>query len=104
MSTPSLPKLPLFGTTALSSSVPSAGSQHHQQQYLACNPAIDLTAAVGDGGAALHVWRSGDQSVSKYVERGRRVEAVRWKGDGTFLLPILSSLPLFYCLFSLGIR
>ncbi|KAK4123341.1 hypothetical protein N657DRAFT_646113 [Parathielavia appendiculata] len=89
--TPTLPKLALFGTTALSSPVPStttgggSGQQHQQHQYLACNPVIDLTAAVGDGGAALHVWRCGDQSVSKYVERGRRVEAVRWKGDGQYL-------------------
>ncbi|KAK4156712.1 anaphase-promoting complex, cyclosome, subunit 4-domain-containing protein [Chaetomidium leptoderma] len=72
-----LPKLHLLGTTALSSPV-TAG-------LIACNPAIDLTATVGDAGAALHVWRRGDQLVSKLVERGRRVEGVRWKADGQFL-------------------
>ncbi|KAK4044627.1 anaphase-promoting complex, cyclosome, subunit 4-domain-containing protein [Parachaetomium inaequale] len=88
---PILPKLPLLGTTALSSSSPAAAGSR-----LACNPAIDLTATVGDAGAALLVWRSsttggggddGDQGlVSKCVERGRRVEGgVAWKADGQFV-------------------
>jgi anaphase-promoting complex subunit 4 len=75
--TQTLPKLPLLGTTPLSS--PAAGG------HLACNPAIDLTATVGEAGAALLVWRAGDQGlVSKCVERGKGVEAVAWKGDGEF--------------------
>lgn len=75
--TTTLPKLPLLGTTPLSS--PAAAG------HFACNPAIDLTATVGEAGAALLVWRAGDQGlVSKCVERGRSVEAVAWKGDGEF--------------------
>jgi hypothetical protein len=85
---PNPPQLPLLGTTALASPVPTRGTL-----LLACNPAIDLTATAGDGGAALHVWRAGDQLVSKHVERGRRVEAVRWKADGRF-----QSFNFFFCL------
>ncbi|KAL2261496.1 hypothetical protein VTK26DRAFT_4032 [Humicola hyalothermophila] len=74
----SLPALRLLGTTTLSSPVTGG--------HLACNPVIDLTATAGDGNAALHVWRSDDQLVSKHVERGKRVEGgVRWKEDGQFL-------------------
>jgi hypothetical protein len=109
--TGTFPKLPLLGTTALSSpSSPAAAGSSHR---LACNPAIDLTATVGDAGAALLVWRSsssttsstsgtggggsgggngdddGDRDhkglVSKCVERGRRVEGgVVWKDDGMY--------------------
>ncbi|KAK4235496.1 anaphase-promoting complex subunit 4 [Achaetomium macrosporum] len=73
----SLPKLQLFGSTALSSPVTGG--------HIACNPAIDLTATVGEADTTLYVWRAGDQLVSKHVERGKRVEAVRWKEDGQFL-------------------
>ncbi|KAL2141101.1 hypothetical protein VTI28DRAFT_2791 [Corynascus sepedonium] len=74
-----LPRLTLLGTTALAA--PSTGG------HLACNPTIPLAATVGDAGAALHVWRAGDQGlVSKHVERGgRKVEAIAWRADGQFL-------------------
>jgi len=71
------PELRLLGATTLSS--PAAGG------HLACNPVMDLTATAGDGGTALHVWRAGDQLVSKIGEKGARVEGVRWKADGMFL-------------------
>lgn len=71
------PTLRLLGATTLSS--PATGG------HLACNPAIDLTATASDGGTALHVWRAGDQLVSKIGEKGARVEGLRWKGDGMFL-------------------
>lgn len=92
--TPPFPKLPLFGTTPLSS--PAAGG------HLACNPAIGLTATAGDGSASLHVWRAGEHGlVSSYAGRGgARVEGVRWRADGTFFflrffrfLPSPPSLP-----------
>ncbi|KAK3295716.1 anaphase-promoting complex, cyclosome, subunit 4-domain-containing protein [Chaetomium fimeti] len=72
------PKLALLGTTPLSS--PAVAG------HLVCNPAIDLTATVGEAGAALLVWRAGDQGlVSKCVERGKTVDAIAWKADGQFL-------------------
>ncbi|KAL2164253.1 hypothetical protein VTH06DRAFT_3469 [Thermothelomyces fergusii] len=72
-------ELPLLGTTALPA--PATGS------HLACNPAVVLAVTVGEAGAALHVWRVGDQGlVSKYLERGgRKVEAVAWREDGQVL-------------------
>ncbi|KAL2024645.1 hypothetical protein VTK56DRAFT_6846 [Thermocarpiscus australiensis] len=75
--TTSIPHLRLFSASTLSA--PATGG------HLACNPAIDLTATAGEGGAALHVWRAGDQLVSKHAERGRKLEAIRWKEDGQFL-------------------
>lgn len=88
-----LAKLPLLGTTALSS--PAAAG------HLACNPAIDLTATVGEAGAALLVWRAGDQGlVSKCVERGRTVDALAWKADGKWLC-LVSFLPFFLFCFVL---
>lgn len=80
ISSATLPQLPLLGTTALASPVPGSPAA-----LLACNPAIDLTAAAADGGAALHVWRAGGgQLVSKHAERGRRVVGLRWKENGMF--------------------
>jgi anaphase-promoting complex subunit 4 len=73
----SLPELQLFGATALSSPVTGG--------HIACNPVIDLTATVGEANTTLHVWRAGDQLVSKHEERGKRVEGVRWKEDGNFV-------------------
>ncbi|KAL2181428.1 anaphase-promoting complex, cyclosome, subunit 4-domain-containing protein [Thermothelomyces heterothallicus CBS 202.75] len=74
-----LAELPLLGTTALPA--PATGS------HLACNPVIALAVTVGEAGAALHVWRAGDQGlVSKHLERGgRKVEAIAWREDGQVL-------------------
>lgn len=85
-----LAELPLLGTTALPA--PAAGS------HLACNPTIALAVTVGEAGAALHVWRFGDQGlVSKHLERGgRKVEAVAWREDGK-VFQVLSLL--FYVSF-----
>ena len=69
-----LPKLRLFSATALSAPVTGG--------HIACNPAIDLTATAGEANSTLHVWRANDQLVSKHTERGRKVEAIRWKEDG----------------------
>ncbi|KXX79069.1 Anaphase-promoting complex subunit 4 [Madurella mycetomatis] len=72
-----VPKLRLLGTSTLSTPVTGG--------HLACNPAIDLTATVGEANATLHVWRANDQLVSKHVERGKKVEGIRWKENGQFL-------------------
>lgn len=81
------PELKLLGTSTLSAPVTGG--------HLACNPAIDLTATVGEGGTALHVWRANDQLVSKHTERGKKVEGIRWKEDGiyTFSFVFLFDLP-----------
>jgi hypothetical protein len=87
-----LPGLPYQGTLALLGTTtltpPPATAASGSKTLLACNPAIDLVAAAGAAGGELHVRRAGDdQLVSRHVERGgRRVEAVRWKEDGTFTL------------------
>ena len=47
------------------------------------NPAIGLTATVGEGNTVL-IWRGDGQPVTKYTERNQKVEAVRWKEDGKF--------------------
>jgi hypothetical protein len=70
-----MPQLSLLNTTALS--IPVTGG------HVTSNPAIGLTATAGEGSTALCVWRAADdQLVSKHVERGRKVEGVRWKSDG----------------------
>ncbi|KAK3692238.1 anaphase-promoting complex, cyclosome, subunit 4-domain-containing protein [Podospora appendiculata] len=69
-------ELPLFSTSTLS--VPVSGG------HLACNPVIDLAAAVGDENV-LYIWRANDQLVSKHTERGQKVDAIKWKEDGLFL-------------------
>ncbi|KAK4137157.1 hypothetical protein BT67DRAFT_373021 [Trichocladium antarcticum] len=72
-----LPQLTLVNTTNFAIPV-TAG-------HVASNPAIGLTATAGEGSTALCVWRAADdQLVSKLVERGRKVEGLRWKGDGMF--------------------
>jgi len=71
-------QLALFSTTRLDTPV-SGG-------LLACSPALDLTATVGDGNT-LYVWRPNDQLVSKHTERSKQISAIRWKQDGTFHLP-----------------
>ncbi|KAK3939910.1 anaphase-promoting complex, cyclosome, subunit 4-domain-containing protein [Diplogelasinospora grovesii] len=70
-------ELQLFSQSTVSS--PVAGG------HIACNPVIDLTATVGDGGNVLYIWRANDQMVSKHTERNQKVEAIRWKEDGQFL-------------------
>jgi len=50
---------------------------------IACSPTIDLSATASDDGV-LFIRRSKGEQVSKHIERGKQVLAVRWKADGTF--------------------
>ncbi|KAK0722752.1 anaphase-promoting complex, cyclosome, subunit 4-domain-containing protein [Lasiosphaeria miniovina] len=71
-------ELQLLGSSTLTA--PVSGGQ------VACNPAFNLTATVGDGSAVLHIWRANDnQLISKHTERNQKVEAIKWKEDGHFL-------------------
>lgn len=78
-----VPKLRLLGTSIFSTPVTGG--------HLACNPAIDLTATVGEANTTLHVWRPNDQLVSKHAERGKKVEGIRWKEDGAYILFLFES-------------
>ncbi len=49
---------------------------------LACCPTIDLSATVSDDEDVLYIRRSDGELVSKHTERGRKVQALRWKADG----------------------
>ena len=66
-------ELKLLSKTTLSTPV-SGGN-------VTVNPAIGLTATVGEGNTIL-IWRGDGQSVTRYTERNQKVEAVRWKEDG----------------------
>jgi len=65
--------------------------------HVACNPAIDLTATVGDASNILFVWRANDQLVSKHTERNQKASAVRWKEDGTALFSLRCAVALTFC-------
>ena len=68
-------ELPLFSASRLSVPVVSGGR-------LACNPVIDLTASVGDGGSTACIWRANDQLVAGHTERNQTAGVLRWKQDG----------------------
>ncbi|KAK0621351.1 anaphase-promoting complex, cyclosome, subunit 4-domain-containing protein [Bombardia bombarda] len=53
--------------------------------HFACNPVVDLTATVGEGNE-LYIWRANGQVVSRHTERNQKVDAIKWKEDGQFLV------------------
>jgi len=69
-------ELPLLSASKLSAPVVSGGR-------LACNPVIDLTASVSDGGNTVCIWRPNDQLVVGHTERNLKADVLRWKEDGT---------------------
>ena len=50
-------------------------------EHIACSPAIDLSATVHDQ-TTLFIRRRLGESVVKHAERGKTIEAIRWKADG----------------------
>lgn len=52
------------------------------RDLLAISPTIDLSVSVGGDGSTLYIRRPGGDLVSKLTERGRTVQALRWKADG----------------------
>lgn len=68
-------ELPLFSASKLNAAV-VPGSR------LACNPVIDLTASVSDGGNTVCIWRANDQLVAGHTERNQKADVLRWNKDG----------------------
>jgi anaphase-promoting complex subunit 4 len=68
-------ELPLFSASKLNAAVVPGGR-------LACNPVIDLTASVADGGNTVCIWRANDQLVAGHAERNQKADVLRWKEDG----------------------
>lgn len=73
--TDAAPELPLFSASKLNATVVPGGR-------LACNPVIDLTASVADGGNTVCIWRANDQLVAGHAERNQKADVLRWKEDG----------------------
>ena len=67
-------ELQLFSDSSLSHPVTA--------RLLACNPTVDLLATGSDANV-LNIWRAHGQLVAKHVERTNKLEALRWKPDGS---------------------
>jgi anaphase-promoting complex subunit 4 len=76
-----LQELELFSSSALSSPVTNGIS--------ACNPTVDLLATASDTNV-VNIWRAHGQLVARNVERNHKIESLRWKPDGTFLVLYIS--------------
>lgn len=72
-----LQEVELFSSSALSSPVTNGIS--------ACNPTVDLLATASDTNV-VNIWRARGQLVARNVERNHKIESLRWKPDGTFLV------------------
>ncbi len=53
------------------------------KELVTCSPTVDLSATVS-GENVLHIRRSPGDIISKHTERGKVVEAIKWKADGEY--------------------
>jgi anaphase-promoting complex subunit 4 len=70
-----LQELELFSSGTLNAPVANGISS--------CNPTVDLFATASDANV-VNIWRARGQLVAKHVERNHKIEALRWKPDGSF--------------------